>query len=533
MGAERLDPVQGFNENSIRSQEVRFAYGKLRAAELERNVWAFATRRAIIRPIDSNTMMLSPTLWSSFITYFVGSIVADQFDNLWISNIPNNTNNDPLSTTFWEPYFGPMTASLYDSSVNYFAGEVVYTLAGDGTYNTWLSLQNANAVHPALPNLWTATTIYQQNDVVVVWPAWSSVTTYTQGQTVQYTDGLIYASITNGNLNNIPPSSPTQWALVPTLTLSSQPVPIQHVVMLPTSSPVSEWSQGQLYNLGNVVIFNNTQWVSIANNNVGNFPNAAGSTSWAQLTGGTYSMSLINLNLGNNPANSPAAWNGGTSYSIGNLVGGSDGAIYQSLVNGNLGNDPTLDLGTNWQNNNTLVPWTTVFSQGRGNPLWTQIGGAAFPFGVGLESPTFVYPLFSGPTTFDNTRNAFRLPNGFLKPTSSDPKAGSVSFLGAPTALQYKDWLYEGKFIVSRETSPIVLRFVADITDVTQMSSMFCEGLGCRIAIEVCEKLTQSTAKVELMSKMYDRFMFEARLTNAIEIGSEEQPEDDFVSCRR
>ena len=101
-------------------------------------------------------------------------------------------------------------------------------------------------------------------------------------------------------------------------------------------------------------------------------------------------MSLINLNLGNNPASSPAPWSGTTTYALNALVGGSDGVIYQSLVNCNVGHDPTTDFGVNWQSNNTLVPWATVFSQGRGNPLWTQIGGAAFPFGVGLTSPTFV-----------------------------------------------------------------------------------------------------------------------------------------------
>src|SRR6266852_4246476 len=99
VGAPLMDPIQGFTEISIRAQAVSFCYGKLRRAELERNVWSFATKRAILRAVDPNTMLLAPTLWSSFATYFVGSIVSDASNNLWQSRIPNNIGNDPQNTS--------------------------------------------------------------------------------------------------------------------------------------------------------------------------------------------------------------------------------------------------------------------------------------------------------------------------------------------------------------------------------------------------------------------------------------------------
>lgn len=532
VGSERIDPTLGFNEISTRAAECGFAYGKLRTAELRRNVWRFATRRAILRAIDGNTMLLLPTLFNNTAVYFVGSVVADGTGNLWISNTRDNVGNDPQNTTLWEPYFGPVTVSLYDGTQAYFAGELVYTAGGDGTYNVYLSKQNSNAVHPGLPNLWSSATVYSQDDVVIVWPAWSSGTTYSQGQTVQYTDGNVYTSLTNTNLNQIPSASPTNWALVPVLSLSSQPVPITTVVLPPTMTPVSEWSQGTTYALGGIVMFKGRQWVSIQANNLGQFPAAVGSTWWVALTGGTGYISLFDTNLGNNPASAPALWAVGTIYATGNQVGGSDGQIYTSLSNGNVGHDPTLDGGVHWQPTGVLNPWSTAFVQGIGNPLWTQIGGAAFPSGVGLKSISIIYPLNAGPATQDGTRNAFRLPSGYLKVTSQDPKAGSVSFLGAPSGLQYKDWLFEGNYIVSREVDPIMFRFVADVTDVTLMDPMFCEGLACRIAIEVWEKLTQKTGTIGVIEQQYKTFMGDARTVNAIEIGSEEPPEDDYVSCR-
>ncbi len=529
-GAKMMDAVAGFNEVSKTSRQIGFVYGKLRRAELERNVWTFATRRAPLRAIDTNTMLLSPSLWSSTTTYFVGSVVADSGGTNWISRVPNNLNNQPPSLSSssggfaWEPYFGPMTVMLYDSTISYLAGELVYTAPGDGTYNVYLSLVSANSVDPSLPNQWISTSTYFLNQVVQAFAAWSSGTTYSAGQTVAYTDGNVYASLIAGNLNHIPSSSSTAWAKVPTLTLTGTP--------FPTTSPVIEWSVKTLYAVGNFVMFNGTEYVAIAAGTA-NYPNAAGSTFWAAVASGTSYMSLINLNINNNPASAPAAWAIGTTYATGNKVYSPvNGLIYSSVGNGNVGHDPSLDNGTNWTNTNTLAPWTTVFTQGGGNAQWMQIGGSASPSGVALATINITYPIGSGPWSQSSTRNLFKLPSGFLREASQDPKAGSQSWLGAPSNSIYNDWLVESGYIVSGDRGVIIFRFVADIQDVTLMKSMFCEGLALRIGKEVCEPLTQSTAKIVTIIADYNKTMGEARIVNAIEEGSEESPLDDWLSCR-
>src|SRR5216683_4161681 len=88
-GAEMMDPALGFTENSKNARQVSFVYGKLRRAELRRNVWRFATRKAVIRPVDQNTLLLSPSLWVLATVYFVGSLVTDASGNIWQSRIPN------------------------------------------------------------------------------------------------------------------------------------------------------------------------------------------------------------------------------------------------------------------------------------------------------------------------------------------------------------------------------------------------------------------------------------------------------------
>ena len=201
-------------------------YGKLRRAELRRNIWTFATRRTAIRGLDTNTLMLAPSLWSSSVTYFVGSIITDANGTYWQSVRTNNLNNQPgVIFSAWVPYFGPSSVSLYDSSQSYFSGELVYTAAGDGTYNVFASLVNGNSLHPALPNQWGTDTTYFANNVVQEFPAWSSGTTYSAGQGVLFTDGNVYVSLVGSNTNHSPPSSGTYWAMMPTITLTTQQVP--------------------------------------------------------------------------------------------------------------------------------------------------------------------------------------------------------------------------------------------------------------------------------------------------------------------
>src|SRR5260221_165945 len=233
-GASRMDATLGFNDGSRGASEISSCYDKLREAELKRNVWTFATRRTILRAIDANTMLLSPALWVSTTTYFRGSIVADQSSNLWISRIPSNLNNDPLLTTFWEPYFGPLAVPLYDASgtTAYFAGEVIYTTPGDGTSRIYLSLQNANSDVPGTATAYDATVTFFKNQVVTylavaymslidlnkantpnLAPApWNAGTTYATGNQVGGSDGVIYTSVGNGNIGNDPTlTSPASW----------------------------------------------------------------------------------------------------------------------------------------------------------------------------------------------------------------------------------------------------------------------------------------------------------------------------------
>jgi hypothetical protein len=417
-GVPRIDTTLGFLEDSQRAEEISAVYDKLRRAELRNNTWRFATRTAVLRAIDLNTLLLTPALWTSAATYFAGSIVVDQTGYIWQSRIANNLNNQPETTpAAWEAYFGPLTVMKYDSTQSYLSGELVYTAPGDGTNRVYLSLQSANSDNPATATAWDGTVTYQKNQVV---------------------------------------------------------------------TRVS-----------------------------------------------TAYMSLIDLNFNQDPSTTfVAPWAVGTTYAAAAKATGSDGIVYQSIGSGNLGHDPTTDNGVHWTNTGVLSPWSTSFVGGTGSLKWLQIGGAEFPAGVVLTDLNVIWPIGSGPSTQEATRNVYRLPAGYLRRAPQDPSAGSISYLGYPGNPQAVDWNFTGNYIVSSQTDPIIFRFIADVTDVSLFDDMFCESLGARIGEAVVQPLTQSTAKLADIRTTYRYYMAEAKRTQGIELGPVEPELDDYIACR-
>jgi hypothetical protein len=361
LGQPRISLSAGFGEDSKAADEISACYDKLRQAELRRNTWKCAIKKAILRPLDTDTAIVSPTLWSSATVYRPGALVSDEQNRLWIGLTSSNTNNSPGNSFAWEPYFGPLTADLWDEDIEYSQGELVYKTPGDGTYVVYMALVSGTTEDPATGTAYDETVTYHKNDVVTV-------------------SATPYVSLVDFNLDNEPSASPTKWS-------------------------------------------------------------------------------------------------------------------------------------------------TTLVGTGAGSVEWRQLS-------AGLVPVRSFYPQGAGPLTQDTTRNLYRLPANFLAKAPQDPKQGSVSLLGAPTNPGYRDWDLEGDYIVSSETGPILFRFVADVTEVTKFDPMFCEGLACRIATETCEALTQSGNKLQTIASAYRLFMSEARQKNAIEIGAEEDPLDDFIACR-
>lgn len=241
--------------------------------------------------------------------------------------------------------------------------------------------------------------------------------------------------------------------------------------------------------------------------------------------GGYQWRSLLPVNTNNTPAVGPLPFDIGATYATSNTVTASDNYIYSSVGSGNVGHDPTTDGGVHWTNTGVLNAWEKTPAILASSLSWRPIVAT-------LANTPIAYPIGCGPAEQSGTRNVFRLPVGFLREASQNPKVPGGSALGGPSGVVVNDWVYEGNFIISSDTGPIIFRFVADVTKVSDMDDMFCEGLGERMAKKTCYRITQSTAKEQICEQNYKAIMGEARLVNSIEQGAEYPPEDEFVTVR-
>lgn len=309
------------------------------------------------------------------------------------------------------------------------------------------------------------------DDTRLLAPAlWSSLTTYFTGSLVSDNTGAIWQSTVPGNLNNALGVS-NAWE--------------------PYCGPIAvfawDTTGGTTYYRGELV--------------------------YTYTGDGT---AKVYLSLENDNADNPAtvtAYDATKTYRKDAVVV-SASVNYQSLIDLNKGQTPA----------SSPAAWTTSLTRPASSGKWLDISAL-----VALQEINTRQPLEFGPGM---PRSVFMLPNNFLRMVKQAPKAGAVSYLGSPGQDVADDRLVEGNFITTGDATPFLFRFVADMTWVLGFDAMFCEGLASRLALEVCEILTQSGSKLGTIKALYDECMGEARIVNAVDTGPTEDAVDDWIACR-
>lgn len=176
---------------------------------------------------------------------------------------------------------------------------------------------------------------------------------------------------------------------------------------------------------------------------------------------------------------------------------------------------------------------TFYVSLGNANKGHTPSGGA--PWGLANISATTgvgylqaIYPLAVGVgmSIAGAVRNQFPLPNGYLRLTAFDPKQKAGGWPATTGGLRLLDYEIEGDYLVSANAGPIILRFVADISDVTVMEPLFIETWASSLGSAVVLNLSQDPAKAARVDKAYQGNFDLAALINGFEIGSTEDTAD-------
>lgn len=94
------------------------------------------------------------------------------------------------------------------------------------------------------------------------------------------------------------------------------------------------------------------------------------------------------------------------------------------------------------------------------------------------------------------------------------------------------DWQIEGRKILTNDSNTLYLRYIADIEDCAQWDASFYNVVAGALAIDICEKLTQSNQKKQLCAQLYADDVKMAKRVDAFESGPEEAPDDDWWMAR-
>lgn len=229
-----------------------------------------------------------------------------------------------------------------------------------------------------------------------------------------------------------------------------------------------------------------------------------------------------------------------TTYALGDVVADSNGFLWLSMQASNLALTPgtggvnppwtayygptvaqAWDAATQYYNGDMVTVSSVIYIAAQPslnhtppNASYWHVVASAAGAAIGQFSPLGVS------NTAATTRNIYRLPANFIRFAPQDPKAAGIARQGLTAGMPWNDWEIEAGLLYTTDTAPIILRFVADQTDVSSMGALFCEVWASQLAAEVALPLTQSVEKMNLAIGRATRWLGVAKALNAIEEGS-------------
>jgi hypothetical protein len=124
----------------------------------------------------------------------------------------------------------------------------------------------------------------------------------------------------------------------------------------------------------------------------------------------------------------------------------------------------------------------------------------------------------------DTTAPAFDYLYAFTLPTDC------LRVLRPPTS--DLDWQIEGRKILTNDGAVLNLRYLADVEDTTQWDASFYNVMAASLAVDICEKLTQSNTKKQQLNTEYKEAVADARKVDAFEGGPQDAADDDWWNAR-
>lgn len=156
-------------------------------------------------------------------------------------------------------------------------------------------------------------------------------------------------------------------------------------------------------------------------------------------------------------------------------------------------------------------------------------------------------------TAYDSVRRAllrshswnFAVERASIAADATGPAFGKDNYFTLPSDFLYlldpdedenfndRDWQIEGRKIATDYDAPLEIRYVKDVEDPNLMDPLFREALSAKLALELCEELTQSNSKKVDTMEMFKMAMATAKRQNAFERVGQKPMTDTWESVRR
>ncbi|MGF1626285.1 MAG: hypothetical protein ACFCVH_15495 [Alphaproteobacteria bacterium] len=94
-------------------------------------------------------------------------------------------------------------------------------------------------------------------------------------------------------------------------------------------------------------------------------------------------------------------------------------------------------------------------------------------------------------------------------------------------------WVVEGRAVLTDAAAPLRIRYVRRLVDTALFDPLLAEALAARLAIELCEALTQSNTKRQLLLEDYAEIVGRARSADGQEGVPAPLAESPWVLARR
>lgn len=95
-----------------------------------------------------------------------------------------------------------------------------------------------------------------------------------------------------------------------------------------------------------------------------------------------------------------------------------------------------------------------------------------------------------------------------------------------------QDWAIESGYILFNSAGPLNLRYISRVEDTALWDASFVEAFACKLAVETCEAITQSSEKRQLAKDEYAEAIQAAKRAGGIELPPQQIADDTWVVSR-